>query len=67
VTQNQYIQGIRAEARQMDVQQYVAFLERRAADEAKLAQRYKVQRYETLAAGIVAGILAICILTRRRR
>jgi hypothetical protein len=66
MNRSQYIHMIRREAREMDVQQYVAHLEQRAAQEAEMAQRYKVQRYETFAAGISCGLLALYILTRRR-
>lgn len=66
MTRSQYITMIRAQARETNVQQYVAFLEQRAAQEAEIAQRYKVQRYETFAAGIACGLLALYIITRRR-
>ncbi len=58
---------IRMEAKHTDVPQYIAYLEQRAAQEAEIAQRYKVQRYETFAAGIAIGWLAIYLLTRRHR
>jgi hypothetical protein len=66
MTRSQYIHMIRLEAKDTNVPQYIAYLEDRAAQEAEIAQRYKVQRYETFAAGIACGLLALYILTRRR-
>jgi hypothetical protein len=66
MSRSQYIHKIRIEAKHTNVPQYIEFLEQRAAQEAEMAQRYKVQRYETFAAGISCGLLALYIITRRR-
>jgi hypothetical protein len=66
MTKSQYIHMLRVETKETDVRQYVAYLENRAAQEAEIAQLYRVQRYETFAAGIAAGLIAIYFLTRRR-
>ena len=66
MSQSKYIHMLRAETPQMDIQTYVGYVERRAAQEAQLAELYRVQRYEIAITGIACGLLALHWLTRRR-